>query len=79
VPADKDKDPREAARARARISPVRARMLDLYEADPKRPMEPKALFEELKDEGWSVTVSQVNYHLLRLMDLELVPVPNQRR
>lgn len=75
VPEDKDKDRREAKRARARSSPVRARMLDLYEADPNRSMELRALFEKLKDEGWDVTVAQVHYHLLILIDAELVCRP----
>jgi Fe2+ or Zn2+ uptake regulation protein len=75
VPGDKDKDRREAKRARARSSPVRARMLDLCEADPDRLMDLQALFEELTDEGWDVTVAQVHYHLLILIDAELVCRP----
>jgi len=73
---NKDKDRLEVAQARARISPARARMLDLYEEDPTRSMEPAALFEELTGEGWDVTVSQVNYHLQKLVDAELIPAPN---
>jgi hypothetical protein len=50
-------------------------MLDLCEADPDRLMDLQALFEELTDEGWDVTVAQVHYHLLILIDAELVCRP----
>jgi DNA-binding transcriptional ArsR family regulator len=73
MPSDKRQDRLQAKRDRARISPVRSRMLDLYEEDRDRSLEPAAMAEELTLEGWEVSQAQVNYHLRKLQDAELVP------
>jgi Fe2+ or Zn2+ uptake regulation protein len=72
---NKDSDHLTTAQERARVSPVRARMLDLYEDDHSRSMTPQDLVNELTREGWEVSLSQVNYHLRRLQDAKLVPAP----
>lgn len=63
----------EATQARARKSPVRSRMLDLYEEDQDRSLEPVTFLEELTREGWRVSLAQVNYHLRKLADAKLIP------
>jgi Fe2+ or Zn2+ uptake regulation protein len=73
--SDNDRGRLEAKQQRARISAVRARMLDLYEEDRDRSMNPQGLVEVLTREGWEVNLSQVNYHLRKLQDAELVPAP----
>jgi hypothetical protein len=75
MPSDRDRDRLQATRERARISPLRSWMLDLYEQDPSRSMEPTALLEELTCAGWDATLSQVNYHLRKLQEAQLVPAP----
>lgn len=70
-----DTDRVQAAKERARISPVRARILDLYEEDQSRSLRPVQLVEELSREGWDVNIELVVYHLRRLYDAELVPEP----
>ena len=54
---------------------MRARMLDLYEADHSRSMAPRDLVEEFAREGWTVSLPQMHYHLARLWDAELIPRP----
>lgn len=76
MPDDKKRDQLEVTQARARFSPMRSRMLDMYEQDPSRPMDPETLTEELAAEGWQVNVAQVNYHLRKLSDAELIPASN---
>lgn len=75
MPSERDRDRIEATQARARISPMRSRMLDLYKADPSRPMDPRTLTEELAAEGWKASEAQVNYHLCKLADAQLIPAP----
>jgi Fe2+ or Zn2+ uptake regulation protein len=75
MPSESDRDRIHATQARARISPMRSRMLDLYEQNPNRPMDPQLLTKELAAEGWDVSLSQVNYHLRKLADAELIPAP----
>jgi len=60
---------------RARVSPVRARMLDLYGVDRSRSLDPQALADDLTAEGWKVSLAQVTYHLRKLQEAELVPTP----
>jgi hypothetical protein len=50
-------------------------MLDLYERAEGRSLAPANLVEELRLEGWQVNLSQVNYHLRRLADAQLIPAP----
>jgi Fe2+ or Zn2+ uptake regulation protein len=64
----------QATRERARISPVRSRMLDLYEEDRERTLEPANFLEELTREGWRVSLPQINYHLRKLQDARLFPI-----
>lgn len=72
---DRKTDRLQATRDRARVSPVRSRMLDLYEQDSSRSMEPHDLVEELTREGWEVNLPHVTYHLRKLQDAELIPTP----
>jgi Fe2+ or Zn2+ uptake regulation protein len=62
-----------ATRERARVSPVRSRMLDLFEKDSYRSTDPRQLAKELQNNGWQVSLAQVNYHLRWLADAELIP------
>ncbi|HET9154310.1 MAG TPA: hypothetical protein VFN85_09375 [Solirubrobacterales bacterium] len=57
------------------MSPVRSRMLDLYEQDPGRPVDPATFLQELTREGWQVSLAQVSYHVRRLADAQLIPAP----
>lgn len=75
MPSDGDRERIKAEQARARVSPMRSRILDLYEADTSRPMDPRTLTEELAAEGWKVSQAQVNYHLRKLADAQLIPAP----
>jgi Fe2+ or Zn2+ uptake regulation protein len=69
------KDRLQATKERARVSPVRAWILDRFEKDRDRSMNPKPLVEELTCEGWDASLPQVNYHLRWLSDADLVPAP----
>jgi DNA-binding transcriptional ArsR family regulator len=60
--------------AQARKSPVRARILDLYEQNRNRSMAPADLLSELDALGVK-SLGQVDYHLRRLQDLGLLPAP----
>lgn len=75
MPADRDRDRVQATQVRARVSPMRSRMLDLYEQNRNRPVDAASFFEDLKDEGWDASLSQVNYHLRKLADAQLIPTP----
>lgn len=72
---NRDEFDAEFAQERARVSPLRARMLDLYEKDRSRSMDAATLADELAKEGWEVSKSQVSYHLRKLQDLRLIPSP----
>lgn len=65
----------EGTQAQARRSPVRARILDLYEKNQDRLLTPSNFLEELTREGWQVTLAQVTYHVRRLADARLIPAP----
>lgn len=66
----------DATRERARVSPVRSAILDLFEKHRgSQSTDPKHLLEELRRAGWEVSLSQVNYHLRWLADAELIPSP----
>ena len=55
--------------------PVRLRIWSLFTDDPDRPLTVGALHADLtkEDEFRDVTVSQVNYHLARLKEAQLLP------
>jgi Fe2+ or Zn2+ uptake regulation protein len=69
------KDRLAATRKRARVSPVRSGILDLLEKEEGEPADPQQLTEELKRNGWQVSLSQVAYHLRWLADAQLIPAP----
>lgn len=55
--------------------PVRFRIWSLFTGDTDRPLTADALHADLAEENEfrDVTVSQVNYHVVRLKDAQLLP------
>jgi hypothetical protein len=67
----------EVEQQRTLEHPIRFRIWSLFTEDPARSPTAIALHGDLVEEGKfrDLTVSQVSYHLARLQDAELVPVP----
>ena len=65
----------EVDQKRALAHPLRFRIWSLYTKDEDRPLTAGALHADLakEDEFRDVTVSQVNYHVARLKDAQLLP------
>ena len=65
----------ETDQRRALAHPVRFRIWSLFTLDPDRPLTAEALHADLVKERKfrEMTVSQVNYHLARLKDAQLLP------
>jgi len=59
--------------AHALAHPIRLRMLELFTRDPARPLTASTFFPDLDGEFDDLTLPQVNYHLARLQDAELLP------
>jgi hypothetical protein len=65
----------ETDQKRALAHPVRFRIWSLFTEDTDRPLTAGALHADLIEERKfrDVTVSQVNYHVARLKDAQLLP------
>jgi len=65
----------ETDQKRALAHPVRFRIWSLFTEDTDRPLTAGALHADLVEESKfrHITVSQVNYHVARLKDAQLLP------
>jgi hypothetical protein len=65
----------ETDQRRALAHPVRVYILSLFTEDTDRPLTAEALHADLIEEREfrDVTVSQVNYHVARLKEAQLLP------
>jgi hypothetical protein len=72
---ERDRRHIETARRRALAHPVRLHIWALVTSDTDNPLTTKALHADLIKERKfrSVTVTQVNYHVARLKDAQLLP------
>lgn len=61
----------------ARVAPLRARILELYEEDKDRSLSPSDLFRDLSDEFNNASIRHIEYHLKRLSELGLIPSVGQ--
>jgi Fe2+ or Zn2+ uptake regulation protein len=64
---------RQLKEEQARKSPVRVRILELYEENEGRSLEPDALLPRLREGFGSVSRPQLAYHLRWLRDADLIP------
>lgn len=63
----------------ARKSPVRVGILELYQEDEDRSLEPDELLPRLCEWFGKVSRSQIAYHLRWLRDADLIPRVDPRR
>lgn len=69
---------RKQKQEQARISPMRSRILELYERDHDRSLAPADLMGELTANfGKNVTETQIVYHLRWLRDADLIPAEDE--
>jgi len=71
----RDRGPISTIQLRALSHPVRLRIVELVTRDPGRSLAAAALTTELRGDFPDMSIPLVAYHLRRLQDARLVPVP----